>query len=91
MEAVRFAVTSRHITVNQSLIEDRQLLPERLATALFRSVLGWIAPKALLAVTRLLEDYHKESKVVDCTHYHRQSLGLPYIHEILVAQEAQSR
>jgi hypothetical protein len=88
MKAVRTAVNSRHIAVNQSLVEDRQLLLERLVTALFRSVLGWIAPKALLAVARLLEDYYKEGKVVDCTYYYRQSLGLLCIYEILVAQEA---
>lgn len=89
MMAIRTAVATRHIVVNQSIMEDRQKVPERLATALFRSVIGWIAPKALLIVARLLEEHRKaEGKVEDCTHYHRQSLGLSCIHKILVAKEA---
>jgi hypothetical protein len=89
MKKVRTAVASRHIAINQSIVEDRQMIPERVATALFRSVLGWVAPTALSTVARLLEEHQKaEGKVVICTHYHRQSLGLPCIHEILVAKEA---
>jgi hypothetical protein len=40
-------------------------------------------------VARLLEEHQQaEGKVVVCTHYYRQSHGLPRIHEILGAKEA---
>ncbi|KAJ5464576.1 uncharacterized protein N7458_000262 [Penicillium daleae] len=34
--AIRTAVATRHISINQSIVEDRQMVLERLATALFR-------------------------------------------------------
>jgi hypothetical protein len=86
MCAIRTAVATRHITINRSIVEDRQKLPDSLLTPLFRLVLGWVAPQALQLVARQLAAYQKkEHKVVDCTHYYRQALGLPCIHEILVA------
>jgi hypothetical protein len=88
MQAIRTAVATRHIAINQSIEEDRQKLPGCLMKPLFRLVISWIAPHALLQVARQLEDYQEgKLKVVDCTHYHRQALGLPCIHEILVAKE----
>jgi hypothetical protein len=88
MCAIRTAVATRHITINQSIVEDRQKLPDNLLTPLFRLVLGWVAIQALQLVARHLAAYQKEElKVADCTHYHRQALGLLCIHEILVAVE----
>lgn len=89
MLAIRTGVSTRHIAINQAIGEDRQKLPDNLLRPLFRLVLGWVAPHALQLVARQLAAYQRgETKLADCTHYHRQALGLPCIHEILAVVEA---
>jgi hypothetical protein len=87
MCAIRTAVATRYISINQSIAEDRQKLPDTLLISLFRLVLGWVAPQALQLVARQLATYQKDIIVAECTHYHRRALGLPCIHKILVAVE----
>jgi hypothetical protein len=40
MIAIRTAVATQDIAINQSIVEDRQMVPEHLATALFRLLIG---------------------------------------------------
>lgn len=84
MRLISTAVAHRHDTVETSLYEDRQVTPNNLLIPPFRAVLGWVAPAALKKVAKMIIAWEKkELSVAECTHYHRQALGLPCIHEIV--------
>jgi hypothetical protein len=89
MRLISTAVSHRHDTIEISLHEDRALAPSNILIPPFRVVIGWVAPTALQKVAKLIHTWEKkEIHAADCSHYYRQALGLPCIHEIVERIEA---